>query len=223
MGARKFDLAIAIALVPILGTGLVLINQLGRLLFYGVPPEFLELDAYKILISSVSMVLMGATVCFLGATFYSSEDSSVGSRFTFHLIFASALTAPFWLSDLDLQRPISWPALTMVILTGIGFFFIERWIKRRKKTGSLENISDWSLVIFFGLIFVLFATTAHGYLAEEDRVSFTFIANSNDVVVGRAGELLIVKTYNSEHRSFNRDVTKLVASEGVVLETRTLD
>ena len=44
MERGKFDLAIAIALVPILGTGLVLINQLGRLMFYGVPFELLELD-----------------------------------------------------------------------------------------------------------------------------------------------------------------------------------
>lgn len=37
MATRKFDLAITIALVPVLGTGLVLMNQLGRYLYYGVP------------------------------------------------------------------------------------------------------------------------------------------------------------------------------------------
>ena len=91
MERGKFDLAIAIALVPILGTGLVLINQLGRLMFYGVPFELLELDAYKILISSLSMLFMGTAVCYVGATFYDPLDRP---EFCRHSV-AALRVAPF--------------------------------------------------------------------------------------------------------------------------------
>lgn len=223
MRGGKFDLAIAIALTPIIGTGLVLTDQIGRLLFYGVPPEFLELDAYKILLSSVSMLLMGSTIFYLGSTFYEQEDSSPLSRFFFHLLFATVVTAPFWLGDFEFGRPVSLPSVGFIFLTGVVLFGIERWLKRDKKEGVKEQISDWSLISFFGSLMVLAATITHGYLSERDRTSLTFLAGSNNAVVSRAGDLLIVKTYDPTTKAFDKDRTKLVSSEGAVLETRKID
>lgn len=223
MERGKFDLAIAIALVPILGTGLVLINQLGRLMFYGVPFELLELDAYKILISSLSMLFMGTAVCYVGATFYDPRESPLPVRLLFHLIFAAAVTSPFWLSDLDFDRPISWPGVILVVLTGMIIFGIDYWLKREKEANPKERLSNWLLTTFFGSLLVLGIATTHGYLAERDRVSFPFLGDSDEAVVGKVGDLLIVETYDRERRTFDTDRTKLVSSEGATLVTRTIE
>jgi len=222
MSRLRFDLAIAIALVPILGTGLVLMDQLGRFIFYGVPPELLEVDAYKILISGLATLFLGTAVCYLAATFYDSRDASAAVRFFFHLIFAAAVTAPFWMGDLDLDRPISWPSVALIALAGTTFFCIERWLKRERAISTQERVAGWSLVTFAGSLFIIGATTAHGYLAERDRRSFTFLAKTNDVVVARAGDTLILKQFDPAHLTFDRDQTKLVNSDGAVLEVRKI-
>lgn len=223
MTTGKFDLAIAVALVPVLGTGLVLMNQLGRYFFYGVPPELLELDAYKVLVSSLSMLFLGASLLYLGATLYDSSGEQGRPRLTFHLLFAAALTGPFWANDLDWRHSVSWATVGFVGFTGSVFFGAERWLRRERVAKLQERVSGWALTVFFASLLVLAATCAHGYLAEQDRTSHTFLAATDDAVVGRVGGLLIIKTYDPKVGTFNRQLTKLVSVEEViVLEVRSI-
>lgn len=223
MTTRKFDLAIAIALVPILGTGLVLMNQLGRFFYYGVPPEMLEMDAYKVLTSTLSMIFIGTALLYAGATLYDSTGSRVWERMVFHLCFAAMLTAPFWFEDLDWNRSVSWAAVAFVVFTGLVMFGAERWLRREAGAEPRERLSGWALIAFFASVLVLAATCTHGYLAERDRTSYTFVGTSNDAVVGRLGNMLILKTYDVERRTFVREHTKLLSvQDSLVLETRTV-
>lgn len=223
MKAPRFDLAIAIALVPVLGTGLVLMNQLGRFSYYGVPAEMLEIDAYKVLISSLSMFFVGTALLFTGATLYDSGGSRWWERLTFGVFFAAALTAAFWVRDLDWHRPVSWATVVFVAFTGLVIFGAERWARRESSLGPLERISGWALTAFFGSLLVLSATFAHGYLAERDRKTFTFVENSDDAVVGRSGDLLILKTYDGAQGKFQQERTKFLRmDDSTVLVTRTI-
>jgi hypothetical protein len=219
---EKVDLALAVALVPVLGTGLVLVNQLGRYFYYGVPPEMLELDAYKVLVSSLSMFFIGSTLLYVGASFYDSRGSRTWHRLGFHLLFAAILTAPFWLKEVGRSLTSAWLALLFVAFTAAVMFGVERRFKRGA-TDTSDQLSGWSLVAFFSSLLILIATCAHGYLSERDRTSYTFVESSNDAVVGRLGDLLILKTYDPTHRTFERDRTVLVSVErSLVLETRAM-
>lgn len=223
MNTRKFDLAVAIALVPILGTGLVLMNQLGRFFYYGVPPELLELDAYKVLISSLSMLFVGIALLYLGTALYDSAGSRAWQRLLFYMVFAAALTSAFWLKDLSWNRSISWPSVVFVTFTGLVMFGAERWLGREARAAPLERVSGWALTAFFVSMLGLSATCAHGYLAERDRTSFTFVGNSDDAVVGRSGDFLILKTYDAERKMFVRERTKLLSVQSsIILVTRTV-
>lgn len=222
MYKHKFDLALAIALVPVLGTGLVLMNQLGRYFYYGIPPEMLELDAYKVLISSLSMVFIGCALLYVGATFYDSRGSRIWHRIGFHLLFAAILTAPFWLKEIGRSHASAWLALLFVAFTAAVMFGVELMLKRGA-TDTSDQLSGWSLVAFFSSLLILIATCTHGYLSERDRPSYTFVGSSNDAVVGRVGDLLILKAYDPIHQTFERDRTVLVSVEkSLVLVTRTV-
>src|ERR1700741_5127663 len=168
MTKGKFDLAIAVALVPLLGTGLVLMNQLGRYLYYGVPPEMLELDAYNVLFTSLSMLFIGSALLYAGATLYDASGTRAWQRMCFHLIFATILTAPFWYKEVDRSHSIPWPAVVFAIFTGTVTFGAERWLRRKAKSRS-DQLSGWALAAFFTSLFVLVATCGHGYLSERDK------------------------------------------------------
>lgn len=222
MSKRKLDLALAVALVPVLGTGLVLMNQLGRYFYYGVPPEMLELDAYKVLISSLSMVFIGSTLLYVGATFFDSRGSRTWHRIGFHLLFAAILTAPFWLKEIGRSHTSAALASLFVAFTAAVMFGVERMLKRNA-SDPIDQLSGWSLVAFFSSLLILIATCTHGYLSERDRTFYTFVGSSNDAVVGRVGDLLILKAYDPIHRTFDRDRTVLVSvQKSLVLETRTM-
>lgn len=198
-------------------------NQLGRFFYYGVPPEMLEMDAYKVLTSSLSMPFIGTALLYAGATLYDSAGPRVPERMVFHLCFAAMLTAPFWLEDFDWNSSVSWVAVGFVVFTGLVMFGTERWLRREAEAEPQERLSGWALIAFFASVLVLVATCAHGYLAERDRTSFTFVGTSNDAVVGRLGDMLILKTYDVERRTFVRERTKLLSVEdSLVLETRTV-
>lgn len=183
----------------------------------------LELDAYKVLISSLSMLFIGLALLYVGATFYNSAGSRAWQRMAFHLIFAVVLTAPFWYKEIDRSHPIPWLAVLFVIFTGAVMFGAERWLHREAVVSPSERLSGWALVAFFSSLLVLLATCGHGYLSERDRTFHTFVAASNDAVVGRVGDLLILKTYDPERKIFVHERTKLLSVEAsLVLETRTV-
>jgi hypothetical protein len=214
----KFDLAIAVALVPVLGTGLVLMNQLGRYSYYGIPPELLELDAYKVLVSSLSMLFIGSALFYVGSTLYDAAGPRAWHRIIFHILFAAALTVPFWYRD----YADPWQSVPFVLFTAGVMFGVERWL-RHKVESPRDQFSGWSLVAFFSSLLVLAATCAHGYLSEKDRTTHTFVASSNEAVVGRVGDLLILKTYDPVNNVFVHERTRLVNVEtSIILEVRSV-
>jgi len=220
---RKFDLAIAVALIPILGTGLVLMDQLGRFLFYGIPAELLEIDAYKVLVSSLSMIVVGCALLYAGASFYDPAGQKPAVRLVFHLGFAAALTSPFWARDVQFGARVSIPTVAFVLFTGGVFFSTERWLRQHRTLRGRERLSGLGLICCLLTILVFLATLTHGYLGERDRTSFTFVAGSNDAFVGRTGELLILKGYDPRTRCFVRARTKLVTVESALtMEQRSV-
>lgn len=220
---RKFDLAIAVALIPILGTGLVLMDQLGRFFFYGIPAELLELDAYKILISSLSMIIVGCALLYAGASFYEPAGQKPAVRLIFLLGFAAVLTSPFWLRDIRFRAPISIPTVAFVLFTGGVLFCTERWLRQHRTLFGRERLSGLGLICCLLTILIFLATLTHGYLTERNRTSFTFVTGSNDAFIARTGELLILKGYDPHTRCFVRTRTKLIAIESALtLEQRSI-
>lgn len=221
--AKKFDLAVAVALIPILGTGLVLTDQLGRFLYYGIPMELLEIDAYKVLISSFSMIVIGCALIYAGARFYDPVGQRAAERLVFHLGFASVLTSPFWIPDLHFGARISVPTVAFVLFTAGVFFATERWLRQHRKLNGRERLSGAGLIGCLLTILIFLATLVHGYLGERDRTSFTFIAGSNDAFVGRTGDILILKGYDPSTRCFVRTQTKLITiGSGLAMEQRSV-
>lgn len=109
---RKVDLAIAVALAPIIGSGVVLIYQLARFLFYVVPAELLELDGYKILIRDVSTIFVGTAMLFAATTLYGPVGNKPAVRFLFHFAFAAAITALLWVRDVASERLFQFPRIS---------------------------------------------------------------------------------------------------------------
>jgi hypothetical protein len=223
MEQNKFDLAIGVALIPVLGTGLVLINQVGRFLFYGIPLELLELDAYKVLVSGVSMLLIGLALVYTGATLHSLAGTRWWERLAFNLGFAVILTASFWAKDLHWGWSVSWATVVFVGFVGGVFYAVERWLRRHAPSSAQERIAGWALVASLSCGLLLVAALAFGVVAERDRTLFSFISHTNDAVVAKSGDLLIVKTYDSDRHEFDHEQTKLVTIDGqVILESRTV-
>jgi hypothetical protein len=217
---KRLDTVIAAGLIPMVGTGVVLMDQVGRFLFLNIPLEMLEVDAYKILVSSISVLFIGAATIYTGASLYESRDYSHPLRIVFHIFLAAVLTAPFWMTDVSWNRPISWPSIFFVAFTALVMFGVERWLRREAIVSTQERISGWALTLFFASLLVMSGTVAHGYLAEGDRTTYTFISATNDAVVGRIGSILILKTFDEKRDTFSGQ-TKLMPVVNVTsLETR---
>jgi hypothetical protein len=223
MEQSKFDLAIGVALIPLLGTGLVLSNQFGRLLYYGIPPEMLELDAYKVMVSGGSMLLLGLALIYTAATIHNLAGDRWWERLAANIGFATVLTSAFWVKDLRWAQPISWAIVLLVVATGAVFYNVERWLRRNAPASPQERIAGWAMVAFLTSLFLLAATFFLGAISERDRTMFPFIGQTNDAVVAKSGDLLIIKHYDPNKHEFDRSNTTLLVVDGRLdLEERVL-
>jgi hypothetical protein len=169
------------------------------------------------------MIVVGSALLYAGASYYDSTGQKPAVRLAFHLGFAVVLTLPFWVSGVQLGAPISVPTVAFVLLTGVVLFSTERWVRQHRTLHGRERLSGLGLICCLLTILVFLATLTHGYLGERDRRSFTFVAGSNDALVGRTGELLILKSYDPHTRCFVRTRTKLVAIESALtMEQRSI-
>lgn len=214
-----------LALLPLVGIAIVAVHQMGQYQFYGVPLELLELDTVKIILSGMTLSLYGAAGIYAVTLVYDKVAPPGALRIFNHLAIAAFITMPFWIGGMDFKAPLSWPTIIFVVFCASVTTFAERQLRRIKRADSqlpsTQQIGPVAALVFWVGLLILVATWVHGGIWARDRPERTFIEGTDQIVVGRAGDALIVKEYDPAKRSIDTNRTALVKGDKtIVLVTR---
>lgn len=201
-------------------------DQVGRYLYYDIPLEFLEIDAYKLITSSLTLLFAVTSTAYFTTTILGDEGppKDFAGRVVFHGILGAAVTVPLWLPTLDWKHDVSWPMVVLVGLAGVPTWLASKALGRRRRgIGLSERVAGWAIASFAVLVGVCMLTVGHGYKAEESRTQFAFLEKTQRAVVGRMGDLLIAKEYDPASKGFRQGRVILINVEDTaVLDVREL-
>lgn len=224
----KWDLAAAVAVLTILGPGLVTMHQVGRYAYYDIPFELLEINAYQLLTSGLSLLFAVASTVFLATTLVNGSEApkARAERLARRMVLAGLLSMPIWVEDFEWGGEVSWPTVGLIGLIGWGLWGVESVLAKRRPRGEPvgDRIGRWAHAAFVSALAILVLAVAHGYQTERGRTHYTFVAATERAIIGKFGDSLITKEYDPRTRRFKPSRTVLVIVEDtLVLEGRRID
>lgn len=227
MRSFKWDAPALVAVLSVLGPGLVALNQMGRYAYYDIPFELLEIDTYKLLTSGFSLLFAVASTLYLATSVVSSDvrPTNMIERVVVYVVLATLLSLPIWGEQLELGGDVSWPIVGLIALMAWALGVTERaLVQRRSREPLSERVGRWALAAFASALAVAICTTVLGYQSERSRTNYTFIAGTPRAIVGKSGDSLITKVYEPSAKRFRPGVTVLVSvDKTLTLQVKQID
>ena len=215
-----------VALLPVFGIALTSVNQIGRLSFYEVPYELMELSTVGTLLSAIALTITSAAGLLSVAIAYTRDLQTWWHRAFHHIVLASMLTAPFWAKTLNLGTSVSWPTFIFIAALASAGYMTESYY-RSVKSGS-DSTRDLQeriekavhVVLMLGLL-TLAGSFTHGYYYARESPMRLFIQGTNDLVAGSFNGHLVIKRYDPLIGSIDKRRTALLSPNArLELETR---
>ncbi len=214
-----------LALLPLFGVALTTLHQIGRLTFYEVPLDLMQLSTVSTVLSAIALTITTCAALLSVTIVYTRELQSWWYRFLQQILLAVMITAPFWLKNISLRDDISWSTVLFVLALATAGYMAENYY-RAVKSGN-DSVEDTQrrleraihVALALGLVTVA-GSFIHGYYHARDTSERLFVKATNDLVAGSFNGHLVLKRYDPRTRSIVESSTSLL-SPGARLDLET--